>query len=267
MQQPHLEIIRHDPPSGVKSRTPLVFVHGAFAGAWCWAEHFLPYFAAAGWPSIALSLRGHGASGGHETLAMTGLGDYVDDLRHVIDGLARPAVLIGHSMGGMVVQKYLGEHQAPGAVLMASVPPFGLAWTGASLMFTDPLLFQQLGLLMTLGPEWGSPDTLKRALFSDDMDRADLERYFHKSQGESHRVVMDLSGWDLPRRPPASGMPLMVMGAGRDKLVPSALVRASAYQFNRQAVIVPGMAHAMMLERKWTVAADLIRDWLIHHSL
>ena len=39
---------------------PLVFVHGAWHGAWCWDEHFLGHFAAKGYRAIALDLRGYG---------------------------------------------------------------------------------------------------------------------------------------------------------------------------------------------------------------
>lgn len=35
-----------------RSRAPLLFVHGAFIGAWCWDEHFLKYFADLGWKSV-----------------------------------------------------------------------------------------------------------------------------------------------------------------------------------------------------------------------
>lgn len=40
--------------------TPLLFIHGAFHGAWCWDEHFLDYFAQHGFSAYSLSLRGHG---------------------------------------------------------------------------------------------------------------------------------------------------------------------------------------------------------------
>ena len=56
-----LEILSRLP----KERTthaPLLFVHGAYTGAWCWDEYFLPYFAERGFEAHAVSLRGHGAS-------------------------------------------------------------------------------------------------------------------------------------------------------------------------------------------------------------
>jgi pimeloyl-ACP methyl ester carboxylesterase len=42
--------------------TPLLFVHGAWHGAWCWDEYFLDFFAGRGYRALAVSLRGHGNS-------------------------------------------------------------------------------------------------------------------------------------------------------------------------------------------------------------
>jgi pimeloyl-ACP methyl ester carboxylesterase len=41
---------------------PLLFVHGGWHGAWCWDDHFLDFFADAGYRAVAVSLRGHGTS-------------------------------------------------------------------------------------------------------------------------------------------------------------------------------------------------------------
>ena len=45
----HLELLTQEPEATPHS-TPFLFVHGA----WCWAEHFLPYFAQHGYVSHAL---------------------------------------------------------------------------------------------------------------------------------------------------------------------------------------------------------------------
>jgi pimeloyl-ACP methyl ester carboxylesterase len=50
-------------------------------------------------------------------------------------------VLIGHSMGGMVIQKYLELHQIPAAVLMASAPPKGLLASTLRIAGKHPLIF------------------------------------------------------------------------------------------------------------------------------
>ena len=120
-----LEVITREPEGNART-TPILFVHGMFHGAWCWEEHFLPFFAQRGYAAHALSLRGHAGSEGCERLRWTSLADYVSDLGQVVNQLPRPPVLVGHSMGGMITQKYLQSHQSPAAVLLASISPIGL---------------------------------------------------------------------------------------------------------------------------------------------
>ncbi|MBK7417265.1 MAG: alpha/beta fold hydrolase [Dechloromonas sp.] len=51
-------------PARKTGQPTLLFVHGAFAGAWMWTETFMPVLAEAGYPCYAVSLRGHGGSDG-----------------------------------------------------------------------------------------------------------------------------------------------------------------------------------------------------------
>jgi pimeloyl-ACP methyl ester carboxylesterase len=104
-------------PSRKTGKPALLFVHGAFAGGWMWTETFMPFLAEAGYPCYALSLRGHGGSTGGEQINWHSIGDYVDDVKTVVDWLDEPPVLIGHSMGGFIVQKYL-EHRPATAVAL-----------------------------------------------------------------------------------------------------------------------------------------------------
>src|SRR5215207_437635 len=75
-----LEIIARRPERGRRGPR-LLFVHGICVGAWIWDEHFLPFFAEAGFEAHAVSLRGHGGSGGRDRLSSWRLADYTDDLR------------------------------------------------------------------------------------------------------------------------------------------------------------------------------------------
>ena len=71
----NLEVRTCLPPRGNANggKPPLLFVHGGYCDAWCWAPYFLPWFAAKGYAAHALSLRGHGASAGRETVFVAGL--------------------------------------------------------------------------------------------------------------------------------------------------------------------------------------------------
>ena len=100
----HLEIITHKPKTD-SGLTPLLFVHGGCHGAWCW-ENFLPYFAMHGYEAHAVSLRGHGASAGRERIRSIRVPEYVADVERAAGLLSSPPVLIGHSLGGYVVQQY-----------------------------------------------------------------------------------------------------------------------------------------------------------------
>ncbi len=118
-----LEIITQQPKER-RHAAPLLFIHGAWHGAWCW-EKFLPYFAGHGYEVHALSLRGHGNSEGHDGIRWhSAVRRYVEDVAEVIAGLSQPPCVIGHSMGGYVTQKYLETHSAPAGVLLASIPVF-----------------------------------------------------------------------------------------------------------------------------------------------
>ena len=108
-------------------KAPLLFVHGAWHGSWCWDEYFLDFFADKGYRSLAVSLRGHGKSPAPKPMQFCSMADYVDDVDSVARSLPRRPVLVGHSMGGFVVQKYLESHDAPAAVLLASAPVNGIA--------------------------------------------------------------------------------------------------------------------------------------------
>ena len=105
---------------------PLLFVHGAWHAAWCWDENFLGFFAEKGYRTLALSLRNHGNSYKKNPRTCS-VADYVSDVASVANSLPAQPVVIGHSMGGLVVQKYLEKHSAPAGVLLASMPVGGPA--------------------------------------------------------------------------------------------------------------------------------------------
>lgn len=262
---PALEILRREPPAAAAvRRTPVVFVHGAFVGAWCWAEHFLERFAGQGFLAVAPSLRGHGGSEGSAQLQYAGINEYVADLERVVAGLeGPPPVLVGHSMGGLVVQRYLERHPATAAVLMASVPPSGLMPSTWRMLVSDPLLFAQFGLMQGLGPRAVDLEVARRAVFSDHLPEAQLARYARYMQPESQRAIWEMSATATPRPWRVSEpSPMLVLGGEDDALFSVSEVRATAGLWQADWDIIPGMAHAMMLEPGWETVAERIVKWL-----
>lgn len=256
-----LEVISRPAQGKAKARpTPLLFVHGAFAGAWCWDEHFLPFFSAAGYDAHAVSLRGHGGSWGHNSIDWWSIQDYVEDVRRAVAELEQAPVLIGHSMGGFVVQKYLEQAQVPGAVLMCSVPPQGLVGASLQMVFSRPDLLGDLNHL--LGGGQVASHVLEQALFAQDVEPERLLRYYGHMQKESQRAIWDMSLFNLPQLLRIRLPPLQIIGAELDALVPAAQVKMTGDTYGITPEIFPGMGHGLMLEQDWEKVARSLLAWL-----
>ena len=259
VQEETLELISVR-PEGAARPTPLLFVHGAYAGAWCWAEHFLPWFAAHGYEAHALSLSGHGTSHGRRQLDTFSIGDYVRDVERIVARLPMPPVLIGHSMGGLVLQKYLERRPAPGVVLMCSVPPQGLWASALSLALRKPGLLLDLNRI--LGGARPDPVSLKGALFHQPVDDERLARYYQHMQPESHRAIWDMTLFDLPHPSRMYKPPMLILGAEHDLMIPPSQVELTGHAYQLPVEILSGMGHGVMLEQDWERPAARVLAWL-----
>ena len=254
--------VRSRMPARATRKPPLLFIHGGYCDSWCWEPYFLPWFAARGWPAHALSLRGHGASGGAETLFIAGLDDYVADVEHVAGQLPAPPVLIGHSMGAAICERMMATRPVRGAALLAPVPPAGLLPVAARLAATHP---GYMSHMIGMDPSRLSDDllhTLRPFYFSDRVDPAILREALTHLNGESPRVLFDLAlrlHWALPQGSPS---PAFVMGATDDRIAVPGDVRATAAHHHVDATILPGSGHMMMLEPEWKQAAEALAGWL-----
>ena len=263
--KPQLEVVVRKPDSR-ESKTPLLFVHGMWHAAWCWEENFLPYFAQNNRASYAVSLRGHGKSEGRNRLRWTSLAEYATDIAATVDQIGRPPVLIGHSMGGMVIQKYLENHQAPAAVLLASISPKGVLPATLRVARHRPIAFLKINLTMSLYPVIETPEHCKAFLFSDSIDRAQLMEYYGRMQDESYRAYIDMLFLNLSR-PKRVKTPMLVLGAANDAAISLKENLATAQAYGVKAEIFPDIAHNMMLEAGWRTIADRILSWLEEKGL
>jgi pimeloyl-ACP methyl ester carboxylesterase len=260
-----LEIIsRH--PTGNANPTPLLFVHGALHGAWCWDVHFLGYFAQHGYAAYAVSLRGHGNSEGRKRLRWTRIADYVEDLDDAVRQLPAPPVLIGHSMGGFVIQKYLEDHTSPAAILLSSPSPAGLLPTAIRFARRHPLIFARINLTLSLYPLVATPGLAREAFFSDDLAEAQLLEYWKQMQEDSFMAFLDMVVLNLPK-PEKVKTPLLVLGVARDNMLKSSEIEATAHAYNTQAEIIADVAHNSMLEQNWRAVAERILVWLKQQEL
>jgi pimeloyl-ACP methyl ester carboxylesterase len=255
-----LEMISKYPPNG-RQPTPLLFVPGSLHGAWCWDVHFLDYFAQHGYAAHAINLRGHGNSEGREKLRWARIADFVDDLADAAQQLPSPPILIGHSMGGFIIQKYLEDHASPGAVLLSSPPPTGFLPAAIRVARRRPQIFARVNLTLSLYTLVETPQLAREAFFSDDLPDELLMEYWGQMQEESYMAFLDMVALDLPK-PKKVNTPMLVLGAARDNMLKPSEIRATAQAYHTQAEIIPGVAHNSMLEKGWQAVAEQILAWL-----
>ncbi len=256
-----LEVI--DKGSATKSHpAPVLFVHGACLAAWCWDEHFLGYFADNGYRAVALSLRGHGGSGlDGKPLNACSIADYVEDLRTVIGRLSADPVLVGHSMGGFIVQKYLETGNSPAAVLMSSAPPrtwfVRSMWAGRR----HPWLGAKSSVTRNALALFPEPAMLREAQFSPRTPEPVVQECFERIQHESFRALnIDMGFRNLVRTRLVTTPPLVLDGEqvswGRR------VARDIARAYGTEAEYFADMGHNMMLEPGWPNVAERIHNWL-----
>ncbi len=255
-----LEVIS-EAPANPAHATPILFVHGMWHAAWCWEDHFLPYFAQHGYSAHALSLRGHGGSEGRERLRWTPLSDYVADLTQVVDQMTTTPVLVGHSSGGMIIQKYLESHQAPAAVMLASAPTRGLGAATLRVARRHPWVFLKSLVTTRLYYHVATPELCQEKFFSKGVPAPEVEKCHARLRDESYRAYLDMM---LPNliRPGLVKTPMLVLGADTDSVISTREVEATAKAYGTSAEIFPGTAHDMMLDDNWQSVADRILGWL-----
>lgn len=240
----------------------ILFIHGAWHGKWCFEKYFCDYFKQQGFDVHAIDLPEHGekfTSIGKQRWCS--IDDYVAAVADFAQTLPEPPIVVGHSMGGFVVQKYLEQHPAAAGILMASVPPAGVWRITLNMARHYPLRFLQTNLTMSLWPLTNTPELAREHFFSPDIPAADLQTYFQKLHGESFRAFLDMLLFKLPR-PKRVNVPMLVLGAANDTIFSQKEVRATAAAYQTEATIFPNMAHDMMLEPDWQRVADTICSWV-----
>jgi pimeloyl-ACP methyl ester carboxylesterase len=241
---------------------PLLFVHGSWHGAWCWDEHFLDFFADKGYRAVALSLRGHGASPGKERLRWTRIQEYVDDVAETASHLPTQPILVGHSMGGFVLQKYLEHHTAPGAILVESVPPTGVLRATLHIALHHPVQFAKVNASLRLASLVATPELVRDLFFSASTPDEQINTYQQRLQDESYRGFLDMLALDLVETKRVNRVPKLVLGAEDDATISQRQIRSTAAVYGAEAGIFPNMGHDMMLEPGWAAVAERIHAWL-----
>lgn len=243
-------------PESKKHKYPLVFLHGMFEGSWVWEEHFLGYFVEKGFECYAINLKGH--NGRPENIRFLSINDYIDDLSTVIDSLNDKPIVIAHSMGGFIVQKYLEENPLPFVIAIAPVSSHGLISPTLRTLLNRPLRLIQAILTLNLQSIMNDRAYIKRLLYTPDMDDELFEKFYHNSHNESFRAFLEMILKGIKYKKIQS--PLEFLAFENDNAIQASAVKKAAKKYNKEAKVFKAFGHHPMLEENWKEVADYVLD-------
>ncbi|MCX7167113.1 MAG: alpha/beta hydrolase [Rhodocyclales bacterium] len=252
----------HRPAKKHNGHPPLIFVHGGYVHAGCWDVNFLPHFSKLGYNCHAIDLSGHGRSEGREDLNTYDLDHYAADVAQLVGEMPVPPVLIGHSMGALVVQRYLEKGAAAAVIMMAPVPTTGLAGCSAQMAHKQPDFLREAAYAVRGKYTANTVKVMREVYFSPDVTHEQFAAFKPLVQDESMTAVTEMMAlaWRPPTRRPK--IPALVMGGELDALFPSNQLYFTASGWNAETCIIPRAGHMLMMEPQWTAAADKIDNWL-----
>jgi 3-oxoadipate enol-lactonase len=235
---------------------PLVFLHGLGGAARAWAGQ-LDFFGGR-YRAIAWDMPGYGRSTPLATVSIATLADAFQDFLQQV-GATKP-VLIGHSIGGMIVQQLLAKSPAiaRAVVLAQTSPAFGKAdgdwqkeFIGARL---GPL--DRGETMVSLAPH------LVNELVGDDPDSGgiDLARECMAAvPPATYRATMlALLGFDQRSALKNIRVPTLVLSGSKDKNAPAPMMaKMASYIPSASYVELEGAGHLANLERPATFNAAL----------
>jgi pimeloyl-ACP methyl ester carboxylesterase len=240
---------------GERDRPPLLFVHGAFATHRPFAG-WLRFFATRGWRTLAVARRGRcglppARADGLTTAA------YLEDLNQVLDALAVPPILVGHSLGGLLAQKLAEQGRCAGAVLFAPAPPWMLLPQLDALARLLPLL----PAILSGRPIRPSYSTAAHIVLNH-VPEPDRRRIYDALVHESGVVYREMMFGTIRVDAAKVRCPVYVVGADDDRIISRHLAREIAKYYRAGLKVHEGHGHWFIEEPGWeAIAQDVVR-WM-----
>jgi len=242
----------------------IIFVHGAFCGGWAF-EAFRKPFEAAGRRVLAPDLPGHGAEQPSAAVVGLSMSDYARAVVELVRAQPQPPILIGHSLGGLVVQMAAARAPTSGVALLAPSPPWGIA--GGTLEEAGSAM-----ALYALGPFWAQavePDRFVAGLYSlDRMDPAAARAVSKRMRAESGRAMFETLNWWLDPfmttnvNTAAIKAPVFAAAGENDLIHPPSTVRQTAAKLGATMEVFAGMSHWLIGEPGWDKVAAACLTWM-----
>jgi len=228
----------------------ILFVHGGFHGAWCWAN-IIEYLGTSRVAAAAIDLRGHGGLPQSPSFISQGSAAMIADVCEAAATLPRPLFLAGHSLGALIAMKAAASLSPEGLILLAPAVS-----AGGPRLHTLP----RFPATQAIAPP---PKDRARKWFMSGASSS-LDAYLPQLCPESPTLLNECfhDGIDAP--PDSISCPILCLSGGKDDspLHPAGQDQAIAARYNAALRVVPASGHCLMLDDGWRETAIAIHDWV-----
>lgn len=236
-----------------KPKQSILFIHGWWGGAWVW-DQFQTSFATLGYDCHTIEL--------YDKHQQTGESFYkhLERILQAVERLGNP-IVIGHSAGGLLVQKLLEQIDLPAGILIASAAPRGIlsirTWLLAKTIvrYAAPVMFQKTFLLSR---------TDMYALNLNGLTTEEKEAVYDRMVPISAKEVVEVAVKGVPVDATRVRTPLLVVNGSQDRLTPVSIAQRIARKYNASYREYAGNAHYIIRETNWKDVANDISKWLVH---
>jgi pimeloyl-ACP methyl ester carboxylesterase len=236
--------------AGVPNAPRLLFVPGAYHGAWCYA-HYMRYFMQRGIPCAAIDFWGHGSEPQDDGFTGITVAELGQELIAAYDALPGSSVVVGHSMGALPAAICATQRDVAGLVLLAPSPPGNLP--GAKPIPAMPV--DTVCAVLT-------PAQIRDRFIAANESR-DVSAIIERLTGEASNVLNDRYLLRVVIDGTRQRAPGICVEAGRDnpERHPAGQDQAVADFLNLDFVRLETAAHCMMYADEWETSAALVESW------
>jgi 3-oxoadipate enol-lactonase len=234
--------------AGDPASPPLVFLHGIGGAARGWRNQLDAF--GGRYRAIAWDMPGYGGSAPLPTVSIVTL---ADALRGFLEQTcATKPILVGHSIGGMIVQQLLANNPdvARAVVLAQTSPAFGKPDGDWQKSFIDARLgpLERGETMASLAP------SLVKDLVGDDPDPQGMELardcMAHVPEATYRATMLALMGFDLRGALKNITVPTLVLSGSKDNNAPASMMaKMATYIPSAEYIEIEGAGHLVNLER------------------
>jgi pimeloyl-ACP methyl ester carboxylesterase len=256
--------------------TNVVFIHGLWISHTAW-QPWIEHFAAQGHHAIAPAWPGELDTAEETRLhaadqAGFGIDELTDYFAGVLEQFDAPPVVIGHSFGGLIAQKLLGQNKAAAAIAIDPAPikgvkPLPLAQLRSAFpVLGNPLNRGRAKALTQAQWRYGFGNAL-----SLEESNALWEQWSIPSPGKPlfEAAVANFAPNSPAKVDTANGTrgPLLITGGTADHTVPFVSAKATYGLHEKSSAVTDfhefeGRGHSLTIDNGWRDVADTALEWM-----